>query len=98
MPLNVQELHNGPATAGELYGFTVEETGTVIVSDQNLDGANYSCDLMILRREVSNDNLDYVQMAPTIPLDNGNNYQVLGPGSYAVRVSTAADIIVTVIK
>lgn len=98
MALTTQVLVEGAVSLGQILKFDVEETGSVVISDLNLDDTPVACDLMILRRTFTGADSDYVVMTPVIPLNNANNYQVLGPGRYAVKVTTAAPMIITVTK
>lgn len=94
--VNTEEVHNGAATAGQIFKFAIADTGMVVVSNQALDATVYSCELLALRRTFTNADADYVPMMPSLVLDNDNNYQILATGDYAVRVTTSADIIVAV--
>lgn len=99
MTTTIEEIKNGPAVVGEILKFTIETTGKIVVSNQVVDsGISYSCSLMTLRKTFTNADSDYVVMTPEIPLDKDNNYQQLGPGQYAIKVTTAADIIAAVEK
>ena len=99
MTTTIEEIKNGPAVVGEILKFTIETTGKVVATNQVVDsGLTYELALMTLRKTFTNADSDYAVMTPQIPLNKDNNYQILGPGQYAVKVTTAADIIVAVEK
>lgn len=98
MTVSIEQLHSGPAVTGQLFKFEAPETAMVVVTNQNLDAVVYSCELLALRRNFSGSNDDYVPLKPNLVFDNDNNYQVVPTGSYAVKVTTSADIVVVVHK
>ena len=91
-----REVQNGLVQSGDVIGFTISKTGLVVVSNASNDQGVFDLELLALRRNISNSTDDYAALKPSIPFDNDNNYQVLSPGFYALRVVTANNIIVTV--
>ena len=94
--MSILEKHNGTTIADQLIKFDVEGDALLVVSNQNNDATPYSANLCILRSTQGTADSDYLEMVPQIELGNDNNYQVITAGSYALKVVTAADIIVAV--
>lgn len=92
----INEVKNGSTTVNELVRFTIENSGHVVISTQNNDATAFAGLLMARRSIVGNADSDYVELKPDIVFNNNNNYQVLTPGEYAIKITTAADIIVAV--
>jgi len=92
------QIHSGVTSVGQIIKFPIEDTGILIVSNQNLDTTVYSSSLMVLRRDASASDADYVAMTPTLLLNNDNNYQILSTGSYALKFSTSTNVIISVMS
>lgn len=92
----INEVKNGTTTANELVRFTIESSGHVVISNQNNDATPFAGLLMAKRSVTGTADTDYVELKPDIVFNNNNNYQVLTPGEYAIKITTAADIIVAV--
>lgn len=94
--MSINEIYNGVTAVDQLITFGIAESGLVVVSNQNNDATTFSLVLCALRNTQGVAATDYVELKPDIPFDNSNNYQALTAGSYAVKVVTAADIIVAI--
>jgi len=94
--MSIIEKHNGDTISDQFLKFEVEKDALLVVSNQNNDATAYSCNLCILRSTQGTADSDYLEMVPQVELSNDNNYQVITAGSYALKVVTAANIIVAV--
>lgn len=92
-------ISNSPAQAGEIIKFTLESDGAVVVTNRNLGASDYDLRIMTLRRSLvdpsdinqSSDD-DFVDMTPSLSLNNELNNHFLTKGHYALRFTSDSNV------
>ena len=90
------EIHNGDVFNEDVFKFTIEDGGMVLVSNVGVANDPFDLNLSALRRNDTGTNEDYEELTPNIVFDLENNYQILGPGNYALTSQGTSNIIIVV--